>query len=180
MATILLANYIFIQRKNNTIWKKMKKRLLYLWACRRLTNIDVHHNEEQKQLSHFLMSIYQDLFCGPNILAYVCIHQVCISTHSGIAPELSHLSCPHGHQKGLPHLHLEHFPNKDLSWPAGQSAVIDDCSFKVVQQCLEMENQLEGGRGQKYKKGGDLWMKLRLLLLTKICTVCPYLKQTEF
>lgn len=158
MATILLANYIFIQRKNNTVWKKMKKRLLYLWACRRLTNIDVHtdvhHNEEQKQLSHFLMSIYQDLFCGPNILAYVCIHQVCISTHSGIAPELSHLSCPHGHQKGLPHLHLEHFPNKDLSWPAGQSAVIDDCSFKVVQQCLEMENQLEGAGDRNTKRVG--------------------------
>lgn len=73
---------------------------------------------------------------------YVCMSEVCSSTHSGIAPELSHLSDPHGHQQGLPDFHLEHLSDKDLSWPTSQSTVIDDGSLKIVQQCLEIENQL--------------------------------------
>ncbi len=79
---------------------------------------------------------------------YVCMCEVCSLTHNGVTPEFSHLSDPHGRQQGLPDLHLEHLSDKDLSWPAGESAVIDDCSFKVVQQRLEMENQLEGRREQ--------------------------------
>lgn len=67
---------------------------------------------------------------------------VCAETHSGVAPELSHLSDPHGSQQGLPDFHLEHLPDKYLRWSASQSTVIHNGSFKIVQQRLEMENQL--------------------------------------
>lgn len=76
----------------------------------------------------------------------------CSSTHSGVAPELGHLSSPHGRQQGLPDLHLEHLPDKDLSRSAGQSAVVDDRAFKVVQQRLEMENQLGWKEGAGDRK----------------------------
>lgn len=76
-------------------------------------------------------------------------------THSGVAPELGHLADPHGSQQGLPHFHLEHLSNKDLSRPSCPPAVIHDRAFKVVQQRLEMENQLgyRGRRSEKEKKG---------------------------
>lgn len=69
-------------------------------------------------------------------------------THHRIAPELSHLSDPHGRQQGLPDLHLEHLAHEDLGRPAGQSAVVDDRPLQVVQQRLEMENQLEAEAGE--------------------------------
>lgn len=76
---------------------------------------------------------------------------VCAETHSGVAPELSHLSDPHGSQQGLPDFHLEHLPDKYLCRSAGQSTVIHNGSFKIVQERLEMENQLgntERGTGE--------------------------------
>lgn len=71
-----------------------------------------------------------------------------VFTHHGVTPELSHLSDPHGHQQGLPDLHLEHLSDKDLSWSACHSAVINDRSFKIIQQRLEMENQLGWKEGR--------------------------------
>lgn len=67
---------------------------------------------------------------------------VCAETHSGVAPELSHLSDPHGSQQGLPDFHLEHLSDEYLRRSAGQSTVIHDGAFEIVQQSLEMENQL--------------------------------------
>lgn len=78
--------------------------------------------------------------------------KVCNSTHNGITPELSHLPDPHGPQQGLPDLHLKHLSEKDLRRHASQSTVIDDRSFKVVQQRLEVENQLGWKEGAQDRK----------------------------
>lgn len=73
------------------------------------------------------------------------------STYSSVTPELCHFSNPHGGQQHLPHLHLEHLPHENFSGMLVFATVVNDCSFKVVQQSLEVEHQLCGlnKRGQR-------------------------------
>lgn len=120
--------------------------------------IHVHHNEKQKlpllAHEHWLVHPLRAYYLG----ACVC---VCVVTHSGVTPELSHLSDPHGHQQGLPDFHLEHLSDKDLRWSGSQSTVIDDCPFKIVQQRLEMENQLGWKQGAGDRKRFRGWRLIK-------------------
>lgn len=69
-------------------------------------------------------------------------------THGDIAPELGHLSDPHGGEQGLPDLQLEHVPDHHLHWHARHLTVIYHRTIIITQLCTEMEGHLwrrEGG-----------------------------------
>lgn len=66
----------------------------------------------------------------------------CVATYDGVAPELSHLTQPHGGQQRLPHLQLEHVANDDVHGLPHLLAVVDHRAFFITLHCSEMKGHL--------------------------------------
>lgn len=63
-------------------------------------------------------------------------------THDGVAPELGHLTSPHGGQQGLPNVQFEHVADHYLHGPPDNLAVVYHRALIVAQLGAEVERHL--------------------------------------
>lgn len=71
-------------------------------------------------------------------------------THNCVAPELCHLSDPHGGQQSLPDVQLKHVANHNFHGCPHHFAVIYHCAVIITQLGAEVERHLEA-KGRDYQ-----------------------------